>query len=548
MESPDEKPQFSEEFVEQSILELLKDRVNQGPTLSKALWAKLKENSSLRLLEFETVIGRTRYLAGKGWVRWQPVTSGMGVVEHFAAWITAAGEDELRRRAKEKAAGQPVEVATQALPQRPQPKKSGAEGPRYAYLHSLQIAGFTCFESAQLDFQYPGRRAADTEQLESSAGLDNLNLIVGDNGSGKTSVLKAIALTILGGVLPHEGFRSTWQVRRSKLSANLNAQLQTSDGLEQLAQSILNKGPESEILGKWSSSKSTPDGEPSDIWFQNGPEYFLCGYGVNSRRAESDENYDKGLRDKARGFRYQRVAGLFEEGYSLKPISTLFADLQAGNRGLSPAHLEEARGIVNQLLEPTEVKWDGQITGRSMAFRLPDGLEVPVQHLSDGFRSFLAFVGDLLTNLCEVATGPLREVAGIVLVDELDQHLHPKWQRSVLSSLAETLPKIQFVLTSHSPILVGCLPPENIYVSEREPNGQITVRKADVDFQGKKIDEILLSSYFGLRSTLSPEMTEKRDREMRERIQIAHQYLQERTPELAQQYLEKLGMVMVDKE
>jgi hypothetical protein len=270
MERADEQPEFDEEFVELSILELLKRRVNQGPTLSKALWAQLKENPALRLLEFDTVVGRMRYLDGKRWAEWKPVSSGQGVVEHFAAWITAAGEDELRRRAKEKTARQPVEVVAETVPKRPEPKDSGAKGPRCAYLHSLQIAGFTCFESAQLDFQYPGRRAADTEQLESSAGLDNLNLIVGDNGSGKTSVLKAIALTILGGVLPHEGFRSAWQVRRSKLSAKLNAQLQTSDGLEELEQGILNKGPESEILGKWSSSKSTPDGEPSDIWFQMG--------------------------------------------------------------------------------------------------------------------------------------------------------------------------------------------------------------------------------------------------------------------------------------
>jgi predicted ATP-binding protein involved in virulence len=81
--------------------------------------------------------------------------------------------------------------------------------------------------------------------------------------------------------------------------------------------------------------------------------------------------------------------------------------------------------------------------------------------LSDGERSFLAIVGDLIRRL-SLANPELKNPllgAGVVLIDELELHLHPKWQREVVEKLRTTFPNIQFITTTHSPFIIQSLRP-----------------------------------------------------------------------------------------
>lgn len=90
-----------------------------------------------------------------------------------------------------------------------------------------------------------------------------------------------------------------------------------------------------------------------------------------------------------------------------------------------------------------------------------DGHRLAIDQLSDGERSFLAIVSDLVRRLSLAnpeLDDPLRG-AGVVLIDELELHLHPTWQRSVVTSLRKTFPNIQFVATTHSAFIVQSLKP-----------------------------------------------------------------------------------------
>ena len=90
--------------------------------------------------------------------------------------------------------------------------------------------------------------------------------------------------------------------------------------------------------------------------------------------------------------------------------------------------------------------------------------ELNVLQLSDGEKCLLALVGDLARRLSLLNTdkdNPLHG-EGVVLVDEIDLHLHPRWQRSVVASLERTFPNCQFIITTHSPQVVGELPPEAV--------------------------------------------------------------------------------------
>jgi predicted ATP-binding protein involved in virulence len=98
------------------------------------------------------------------------------------------------------------------------------------------------------------------------------------------------------------------------------------------------------------------------------------------------------------------------------------------------------------------------------------GTELNVMQLSDGERCMLALVGDLarrLSLLNTEAEDPLGG-EGVVLIDEIDLHLHPLWQRTVVASLERTFPNCQFIITTHSPQILGELKPEQIILFRSE--------------------------------------------------------------------------------
>ena len=119
--------------------------------------------------------------------------------------------------------------------------------------------------------------------------------------------------------------------------------------------------------------------------------------------------------------------------------------------------------------------------------RFEDGHVAPWSELSDGYHVFIALVADIarravMLNEIDGADAPAR-VEGVVLIDELDLHLHPRWQRVALPSLREAFPRLQFILTTHSPqvlssaenrqvrrLIDGRLQEDHVFVEGRDTN------------------------------------------------------------------------------
>ncbi len=91
-----------------------------------------------------------------------------------------------------------------------------------------------------------------------------------------------------------------------------------------------------------------------------------------------------------------------------------------------------------------------------------------VELLSDGIRSMLAMVGDIAYRCFKLnphlGIDAARKTTGVVLIDEVDMHLHPRWQQLVLGQLSEAFPCIQFVVTTHSPQVLSTVPSESIRI------------------------------------------------------------------------------------
>lgn len=101
--------------------------------------------------------------------------------------------------------------------------------------------------------------------------------------------------------------------------------------------------------------------------------------------------------------------------------------------------------------------------------------ELPVELLSDGIRNMIGMVADIAFRATKLnphlGEAAARETPGVVLIDEVDMHLHPEWQQVVLQSLTSAFPKVQFIVTTHSPQVLTTVPRENIRKIELDDSG-----------------------------------------------------------------------------
>jgi predicted ATP-binding protein involved in virulence len=120
-----------------------------------------------------------------------------------------------------------------------------------------------------------------------------------------------------------------------------------------------------------------------------------------------------------------------------------------------------------------EIQYDGR--RKDIVVSFADGRELQFSAMSDGQRALVGMVAEIARrattlNWDYLEERSLRETPGLVLIDELDLHLHPKWQRRVIGDLKRIFPNIQFFATTHSPQIIGEARPEEIVMLT--PSGQ----------------------------------------------------------------------------
>jgi hypothetical protein len=378
------------------------------------------------------------------------------------------------------------------------------------YINSMCLRNFRVFRSSDIRFVHPDQRF-DADLPEPS--LPNINLLLGNNGLGKTTLLKAVALAALGPAVGDSGIYPYQLVRReptgweedSPEEALVEAEFtpheqdRTPDiGWVESRVTVLQRGDLESL--RWTH----PDDKIwHPIFSASSDAFFFVGYGA-TRRVERRSQVDLGTRKSSAFVRAQRVQSLFEEAYSLIPLNAWLPEFEHRE---SP-RFREVVDLVNGLLGHGFDVFTGEMEDGEYVFDL-QGLEIPFPALSDGYRAFLGWVGDLLYHVCTTCPEDKRLVdnRGIVMVDEIDLHLHPKWQMTVLHTLGRTLPNIQFIVTSHSPLLVGSLEWMNIIVMTEGEGRSSRAQRIPQAVHGLDADQVLLTDFFGLESTRAPEKT-----------------------------------------
>ena len=310
--------------------------------------------------------------------------------------------------------------------------------------------------------------------------MDGWHVIIGDNGSGKSTFLRSIALALIG-IFDAGSLRQPWMewlrhdelsgiiqlgVQRDeladpRLSADVNEEESTLEVKVKLWRERL--GKDSEVFrNRWSLF---PDRK--EIW-EAKSGWFCAAFGPYRRLTGGDSDSTRISKELPR---LARFLSIFDERYALSDCIEWLQKLrfqqleeEGGDReGPSGGGLLDAiKAFVNQSgFLPHQVRLT-KITSDSVFFVDGNGMEVAIENLSDGYRSILSMTFELIRQL-SIAYGPDRVFdtndptrvicPGVVLIDEVDIHLHPTWQRQIGLFFRKHFPKIQFIVTTHSPLL-----------------------------------------------------------------------------------------------
>ena len=181
------------------------------------------------------------------------------------------------------------------------------------------------------------------------------------------------------------------------------------------------------------------------------------------------------------------------QNVSIKPIDSQFPDPQ----------LEAVRNALSKILPDFS-----NLTVRRSPLRMEvekNGKRLIVNQLSGGELILIAMIGDLARRMAIAnpdSTKPLLG-SGIVLIDEIDLHLHPRWQRIIVHKLLAIFPNCQFIISTHSPHVITHVHPESLFLLEQTDSG-IVARKPNESY-GKNVDRVL-EDLMGLETTRPDEV------------------------------------------
>lgn len=240
-----------------------------------------------------------------------------------------------------------------------------------------------------------------------------------------------------------------------------------------------------------------------------GHGWFAAGYGAFRRLTRSHQIIVPTLEPQAR---HNNFLSQFQEDEPLAVFERwmIYLDYRIAKNGdvKDRNTMNFGIGAIDALL-PDGVCYHS-ISPEGRIIYSVDGVKVPTISLSDGYRSILALAGDLIWRLLLAfpeSENPAHE-DGVVLIDELDIHLHPLWQRDIPIKLRRVFPNIQFIVTTHSPLVAAGAGEDALTIKIIRDELGTTFHKIE-DIHKYSVDKILTTEAFGLVSAYSPQTNEK---------------------------------------
>lgn len=351
------------------------------------------------------------------------------------------------------------------------------------------------------------------------------NILLGNNGVGKSNIIKAIAVGMLG----RDAMSYADRILRFGQSSG-KIVLETNEGKEYSTQLTRTSSGTIEIR--------TLPGKILDIenWLALGfpPVRTVTWQPITSPTL--DPGHQRARPDDL----LPLVNGMPDP--RLDSVKQWFAKTDYFRKsdpdGNYKQQLDEMARVIRQVTGGLKMSFkEVDLTTGQIYFETDDGI-VPIDAVSQGTASLSGWVGFLTQRMFDVYSAktdsfgkPLGEYA-MVLIDEIDAHMHPAWQQALVTNLKELFPGVQFIATTHSPFIPISSKPEEIMHLQRDASrrGRIYIEQSALDVQRWRADQVLTSPLFGLGST---NLT-------------LHQWAQEYTDLLAKDELTKDELKRVD--
>lgn len=371
----------------------------------------------------------------------------------------------------------------------------------------------------------------------------NVTVIVGNNGSGKTSILDAIAIQLSPFISAFPGY-SIKPYLDSDMHIGYNEKWPDYLSVESFVKVKYN-GTIRTVRTRKGSVKA-PESDVKEI--KNYAEYLaerinsgdhtfeipiLAYYGTGRGQIQAPERkrnfqkafsqwdaYDSALEASTNFKRFFAWYDLMEdeerrERDRIRDFDYKSPYLENVRRALN---LFVGKKFTNPRIEIHPLRFVMDELGEN-----GDKRELRIEQMSDGYKIVIAMVADIASRMAEANPNlpdPLN-ASGIVLIDEADLHLHVKWQREIIQRLTETFPHIQFILTTHSPIMLSGADDLAQFVLLSDQN---ILPLSNRKFAHYDIGQLLLSELFDLSSTHSPEMQKTLDRqkELLSKTELTH--------------------------
>ncbi len=396
----------------------------------------------------------------------------------------------------------------------PQKKNNSnnSEKPQNAYFLSLELENVRCFgEKQKIDFS------------DANGNPKQWTIILGDNGTGKTTILR-----ILVGLAP-KAIES-----ESKTSSNGELEIKTVPNFTTIPYMIdVWNGKKGQYyssqayfsvksnLTKFSVSNKNNESFTIDGNYHNSVFFVLnevstlislqyFAYGAS--RPANDNSLISKRDTNTYATLFENIVDIINaEEWLLR--SDYAASKESKFQEQAKVRLEKVKEILIKILPEIDsirfIQTAENITPR-VEFKTPFDW-VDLRDLSLGYRSTISWIVDFASRMFDLypeSENPLAEPA-VVLIDEIDLHLHPKWQRELLDYLSNLFPNTQFIVTTHSPLIVqsAAARDANIVVCRREGD-HVVIDQSVEAVKNWRADQILTSDLFGL-ETSRPKEIEK---------------------------------------
>ena len=359
------------------------------------------------------------------------------------------------------------------------------------YIKSLMLKNFKCFEELEVGFH------------------PNLSVMVGVNGSGKTSILEGAAIA-LGTLLVKMDGVSGRSIDKTQAHLKAFSIGSTKDVQPQFPITVQAEAEIRSGVLKWERSLNKPKGS---MTIGNAKEMIDLGVSFQTRLRNGDKDlilpiiayYGTG---RLWDYHREKQSDVFEKnnranGYidcldgtaNIKLMMNWFAKMTVQkyqNQELGLGEIPELESVYRAMEEcykritgNNEVKIQYNVGTRELEVAYIDDnnelMRISINQLSDGYKSTISLVADIAYRMAVLNPQLLGEVCqktdGIILIDEVDLHLHPTWQQRILGDLRAIFPKVQFIVTTHALAIISTVKSENIIMLDKdgayEPSGEV---------------------------------------------------------------------------